>query len=70
MHGLDDRVGSLEVGKDADLVLWDGDPLDIMSRARTVLVEGRTVYRYDEEAGRGVTVDPYAALRSGGRTAR
>ena len=68
--GLDDRVGSLEVGKDADLVLWDGDPLDVMSRARTVLVEGRTVYRYDEEAGRGVTVDPYAALRSGGRTAR
>ena len=62
--GLDDRVGSLEVGKDGDLVLWDGDPLDIMSRARTVVLEGRRVYDYDESAGRGVTVDPYQALRA------
>ena len=62
MLGLDHRVGSLEVGKDADVVLWDGDPLDIMSRARTVLVEGRPVYHYDEETGQGVTVDPYREL--------
>jgi len=61
--GLDARVGSLEVGKDGDLVVWDGDPLDIMSRARTVVVEGRRVYDYDETTGRGVTVDPYQALR-------
>ena len=65
MLGLDDRVGSLEVGKDADVVLWDGDPLDIMSRARSVLVEGRPVYHYDEAQGRGVTADPYATLSSG-----
>ncbi len=57
--GLDARVGSLEVGKDGDLVIWDGDPLDIMSRARTVVVEGRRVYDFDESLGRGVTVDPY-----------
>lgn len=65
MLGLDARVGSLEVGKDGDVVLWDGDPLEIMSRARTVLVEGRPVYHYDDTLGRGVTVDPYQALGAG-----
>ncbi len=65
MLGLDARVGSLEVGKDADIVIWDGDPLEIMSRARTVLIEGRPVYSYDDSSGRGVTVDPYVALSSG-----
>jgi imidazolonepropionase-like amidohydrolase len=64
---LDARVGSLEVGKDGDLVIWDGDPLDIMSRARTVVVEGRRVYDFDESLGRGVTVDPYTALSGSGR---
>lgn len=57
--GLADRVGSLEPGKDADLVLWDGDPLEIMSRARRVIIEGREVYHYDAEAGTGFTEDPY-----------
>lgn len=60
--GLDARVGSLQVGLDGDLVIWDGDPLDIMSRAQTVVVEGRRVYDYDESLGRGVTVNPYEAL--------
>ncbi|MBA3528081.1 MAG: amidohydrolase family protein, partial [Propionibacteriaceae bacterium] len=64
MLGLDDRVGSLEVGKDGDVVLWDGDPLEIMSRARSVFIEGRQVYTFDQAAGHGLTVDPYTALRS------
>ncbi len=58
--GLDDRVGSLAKGKDADVVLWSGDPLDVMSRALTVFVAGREVYRFDHESGVGVTEDPYA----------
>jgi imidazolonepropionase-like amidohydrolase len=70
MLGLDHRIGSLEVGKDADVVLWGGDPLEIMSRARTVFVEGRRVYDFDEASGRGVTVDPYLALRSEWRAGR
>ncbi len=57
---MDDRVGSLEVGKDADVVIWSGDPLDVMSRARTVFIGGREVYRFDDENGVGVTADPYA----------
>ncbi|HET9871751.1 MAG TPA: amidohydrolase [Propionibacteriaceae bacterium] len=60
--GLDDRIGSLEVGKDGDVVIWDGDPLEIMSRVRTVVIEGRQVYEFDDERGEGVTADPYAVL--------
>ena len=41
--GIDDRVGSIEVGKAADLVLWSGDPLDVRSRAERVLIDGRIV---------------------------
>ncbi|MDM7990074.1 amidohydrolase [Arthrobacter sp. zg-Y877] len=48
--GLADRLGSLEPGKDADLVLWSGDPLDVMQRALKVWIGGREVYRYDLEA--------------------
>ncbi|WP_309081171.1 amidohydrolase [Zhihengliuella sp.] len=48
--GLADRIGSIEPGKDADLVLWSGDPLDVMQRARRVFIGGRTVMEYDDEA--------------------
>ncbi|WP_228266143.1 amidohydrolase [Microlunatus elymi] len=63
MLGLDDRVGSLEVGKDGDVVIWSGDPLDIMSRAEQVIVDGRPVYEFDHDQGIGVTADPYTLLR-------
>ncbi|WP_120004481.1 amidohydrolase [Nesterenkonia muleiensis] len=49
--GVADRVGSLEKGKDADLVLWEGDPLDTRHRALRTWIEGREVQRYDPEAG-------------------
>jgi len=64
MLGLADRIGSLQEGKDGDVVIWSGDPLDIMSRAEQVLIEGRPVYSYDYERGTGVTADPYTVLRS------
>ncbi|MCQ1952525.1 amidohydrolase [Arthrobacter sp. zg-Y238] len=48
--GLADRLGSLEPGKDADLVLWSGNPLDVMQRALKVWIGGREVYRYDLDA--------------------
>lgn len=57
--GLDDRVGSLRPGLDADLVLWSGDPLDVMSRAVRVFIGGREVYHFDETTGLGVTVSPF-----------
>ena len=52
--GLDDRIGSLEVGKDADLVLWSGDPLDVMQRALRVWIGGRQVMEYDLATARPV----------------
>jgi adenine deaminase len=38
--GIDDRVGSIEVGKDADLVLYDGHPLEIRSVVQKTFVDG------------------------------
>jgi imidazolonepropionase-like amidohydrolase len=38
--GVQDRVGSLEVGKDADLVLWNGEPFEATSRVIGVIVDG------------------------------
>ena len=42
--GISDRVGSVEKGKDADLVIWDGDPLDSRNRPVTTIINGETVY--------------------------
>ncbi len=39
--GVDHRVGSLEVGKDGDLVLYDGDPFEYLTRVCGVIIEGR-----------------------------
>ena len=43
MVGVDDRVGSIETGKDADLVLWSGTPFEPSSQVVGVLVDGRLV---------------------------
>jgi imidazolonepropionase-like amidohydrolase len=40
MFGLADRYGSIETGKDADLVIWSGDPLETTTVARMVMIEG------------------------------
>jgi imidazolonepropionase-like amidohydrolase len=42
--GVADRVGSLEAGKDADLVILSGDPLNLCSRVEKVVIGGRVVY--------------------------
>jgi len=41
---LDKRIGSLEAGKDADLVIMSGHPLDWRSRVEKVYIEGKIVY--------------------------
>jgi imidazolonepropionase-like amidohydrolase len=43
--GLDQRVGSLESGKDADIVLWSGSPLTVQERVRQVWIGGQSVYK-------------------------
>ncbi|MDN4075533.1 amidohydrolase [Fictibacillus terranigra] len=42
--GVDDRVGSLETGKDADVVIWSGDPFDARSTVEKTLINGEIVY--------------------------
>jgi len=56
--GVADRLGSLTVGKDADLVIWSGDPLDVMSRAEVAFIGGRAIYRYDYPGRAGLFVTP------------
>ncbi|SDE68136.1 amidohydrolase [Auraticoccus monumenti] len=48
--GLEDRIGSLEVGKLGDLVLWSGDPLDVMQRALRVFIAGHEVHTWTSAA--------------------
>jgi imidazolonepropionase-like amidohydrolase len=57
--GMDDRVGALEVGLDGDVVVWSGDPLDVMSRALRTFVSGREVYTYDLEQRTGTMVNAF-----------
>jgi len=56
--GCAGRIGSLAAGKDADVVIWSGDPLDVMSRAERAYVNGREVYRYDYGLREGVFAEP------------
>jgi imidazolonepropionase-like amidohydrolase len=42
---LDDRVGSLAVGKDGDVSIWDGCPLDATSHVTHTIIEGKVVYQ-------------------------
>ena len=42
---IDTRVGSIEPGKDADVVIWDVEPLATMSQAGTVIIDGKIAYQ-------------------------
>lgn len=59
MFGLDDRIGSLVPGTDADVVVWSGDPLDLESRVQRVFVDGREVYVHSETEGEAGVADPF-----------
>lgn len=43
IYGVDDRYGSLEPGKVANVVVWSGDPLELSTIAETVVIRGRIV---------------------------
>jgi imidazolonepropionase-like amidohydrolase len=42
--GVQDKVGSIEVGKDADVVIWSGDPLSVYSTAETTFIDGEIFF--------------------------
>ncbi len=41
---VEDRIGSIEKGKDADIVIWDGHPFLVQSKVLTVYINGEKVY--------------------------
>ena len=47
--GVDHRIGSLEPGKDADILILDGDPLHYRTFVQTAIVNGKVVYEKDKE---------------------
>ena len=42
--GIADRVGSIEIGKDADIVIWNGNPLELQSTVLYTIIDGKIVY--------------------------
>jgi imidazolonepropionase-like amidohydrolase len=54
---IDDRVGSLEAGKDADFVVWSGNPLSQFTRAEQTWVDGRRYFSLEEDAALREQVD-------------
>jgi hypothetical protein len=62
MH-IQDRVGTLEVGKDGDVVLLNGDPFDTFVRVEKTIVDGIVYYDVQDEAGtRKEPFDPLPPL--------
>jgi imidazolonepropionase-like amidohydrolase len=50
MLHVDDKVGSIKVGKDADLVLWSNNPLSIYAVAQTTIVDGTIFFDREKDA--------------------
>lgn len=48
--GVDDRMGSLAVGKDGNVAIFNGNPMEVFTRTLCTIIEGNIVY-YDEECG-------------------
>jgi imidazolonepropionase-like amidohydrolase len=53
---LDEQIGSLEPGKNADVVVWSGDPFSVYTRASIVIIDGAIVYDRNDP-GRQATSD-------------
>ncbi|HOJ94139.1 MAG TPA: amidohydrolase [Fervidobacterium nodosum] len=47
--GIDDKVGSIEVGKDADIVIWDNDPFLPQAKVEKVFIEGKEIEWWGEK---------------------
>ena len=48
--GIDKRTGSIEVGKDGDVLIWNGHPFSVYSRVETTIIEGETFFDRAKDA--------------------
>ena len=55
--GIDDRVGSIEVGKDADLAIFNEHPLSVYAVAQTTIVDGKVYFDREEDKKRQAAID-------------
>ena len=66
--GIAEHVGSIEVGKDGDLVIWDGNPLSVYSRVNTTLIDGevyfqrRDAFKVDGASTIKTKLEPYSYI--------
>lgn len=51
--GVADRLGSIEVGKDADFAIFDGNPMEVFTQTLYTIIDGNIVYRWDGEGSLG-----------------
>ena len=64
MLGLDDRIGSLEPGKDADFIILSGDPLSVYTKVEETWVEGIRRFDLSDPAHQAFAVGGYQVYRS------
>ena len=50
--GIQDRVGSIEIGKDADLAIWNGHPFSVYSRVDTTFIDGDVYFDRQQDLAR------------------
>ena len=55
--GIQERVGSIEVGKDADVVIWNGHPFSVYSRVDTTFVDGEIFFDREKDVARRVELE-------------
>jgi imidazolonepropionase-like amidohydrolase len=63
--GVENRVGSIEVGKDADVAIWNGHPLSVFSNVETTFIDGEVFFdRQQDLQKRSQTEQQRAALEN------